>query len=501
MSRNPFLRAASLLLLLSACQAAPVKTPGQAGPASPVPSPQPSVRPSSRPNPTELLLVPPAALLPQAAPSVAPLTLPKITLMAGQERHLRLDHLAWSPNRSRFSYDLNDEVLGPNSHKSETLRLRVQASQQDREIPLPSGSLSRLWWLDEQNLAVVMETGGLDRKTPRVHVLYRINPDTGGRAELTRFSGEAGSPEIHSLSAHEHEILFLDAAGGNLNLHVIDGLSGRKKVYPTGLPTSTYDSYTAHQLAVPDAGTILVLAADGTPPSLGGPDMAIQNAANRDKVDVYRLNRSTGQLSKVSLPSFEAGNHSLSPGGRYLLGSSSVRDLLGNGPAIPLQTIGKPQWWSEGVIYAFESAARPPQAGTWIDAATGKPLSRSSISYDQAALPTSASDQSQSDVVLSPGLGGFLLSSGGGTWFSALLPQPSQTSPSMAQQNIHQAAVAGMGPTEPVPLSVPSQLRLRQQTENSPLTLEKSGPMHLRVYHPDGRKGGLFLLLDVVAPK
>lgn len=485
----------SLLLGLLACQGTP--------PLSTEPIPSPGSKPSTGPTaaPTGTPSTAPLArlsapLTPRAASKVEPLSLAPVSLKSGQERQLRLDLLQWSPDRSRFSYLLNDDILGPDAKLSSSLRLREQNSQKDQELKLPAGKVSNIWWLDNQQLAVLLQTASSPTATD--YTLYRLQVQSGETTELKRLQISGRKPEIYSLHAEGPQLMYVDLAGDQLRLNLLNGLNGQLQSYNTGLPASRLNAYASHQLAAPDSDSLILLAGYQQSDSPASLQMQTQSLVPQTYFEAYRLQRSSGKVSKIKLSGLEDGSFELSPQGRYLLQGHTVSDLLKD-TSQQISSIDKPFWWSEGVLFAFESAAVPPMAGVWFDAASSQELGRISINYDQTPVP----DAHHVPLKFSAVDGGFLLHSGNGTWFCALMPNPSAADPLAKELGISQAAIKKMGPSEAIPLLTSQQhpSQLRQQSENSPLTASKQGSLNMKVYQPDGQQGGLFLLLDIQAPK
>ncbi len=250
-----------------------------------------------------------------------PVKLDSVALEPLQERQVRLAALAWSPNRKRFAYLLNDEIIGPDASQLQSLRLRDPFSQQEQQLELPQGRVAGLWWLDSKHLVFSLQeprTAPLTPQTPARFKLYRLEVESGERIELKRFDFDGRGPELYSLHAQNSSLLYLDAQGGKIGLNVLDGLTKAANVYPTELNLLQYDALREHRLYLPDSQHLILLAGR----RLFGKTQAFV-------FDLYCLDRSSGDLTKLAMD-LMAGEFELSSEGRYLIADGQFKDLLTN---------------------------------------------------------------------------------------------------------------------------------------------------------------------------
>lgn len=288
-----------------------------------------------------------------------------MALSKGQERHLHLKALAWSPERNRFAYVLDDEIRGPDASLLQSLHLRDQASQRERLLELPAGRVARLWWLDAQTLVFLHQeprTAEITPETPLGYRLYRLQADSGERVEIRRFAFDGTGTELYSLSLQNGLLLYLERqSSGLLNLHVINGSA--ENIYATALSSLRYDAADAHRLYLPDGQSLILLA---------GRRVAGSRRDTPRLFDVYRFSRGSGELTSLATE-LKEGSFRLSPDGRYLLQPGQVQDLL-SGKSRLINSSGELNSWSSSRLLSLEGAGRGPERVSWYDLLSGTQL-------------------------------------------------------------------------------------------------------------------------------
>lgn len=472
------------LMLLLGCNAPPATVgpplPSASPSASPSSTPSSSPVPSSVPTPFPDPGLPP---LPVPVASLQPLRLPPVALLPGQERHLSVDEVSWSPDRSRFVYHLRDSIYGEGGRRGESLRLRVQASQQDTALTLPPGSISRVWWLDGQTLAVLLQQSGppLDSAATQFG-LYRLRPGGEPASLLRRFDFDGQRPEVYSLRAQGSQLLFVGLAKGKLQLHALDGLSGQEQQHATELAASRYNAGSAHRLYMPAAGQWLLLA--GRQPASTGSGIA----PARFELHRFEADRADAGTRPLETGSLEQGAFSLSADGRYLLQGNQLQDLLPGGARRDLAIAGDLMWWNAGRLFGFDSAARPPLRMAWADPATGLRAGANTIDYSGSGLDSNPDGISA--PLYAPLDRAVLYRRGSSHWLLGL--DPSLTAAKVARLDL--SGEVNLLSDEPSAGSL-----ILHQLEQSPLTPGATAPLRLRLYGLDGAGGRFYPLLDIQA--